>query len=165
MRDLGSIQSPQNAFLLNVGLETLHLRMPRHCENAQKVAEYLSGRDEVAWVRYPGLETDTYHERAQKYMPNGTCGVLAFGLKGGREVAVRFMDHLKLTAIVTHVADARTCVLHPASHTHRQMTDEQLRDAGVQPDLIRFSCGLESAGDIIADVEQALDSSMRNYVG
>lgn len=165
MRDLGSIQSPQNAFLLNVGLETLHLRMPRHCENAQKVAEFLSGRDEVAWVRYPGLETDPYHERAQKYMPNGTCGVLAFGLKGGREVAVRFMDHLKLTAIVTHVADARTCVLHPASHTHRQMTDEQLRDAGVQPDLIRFSCGLESAGDIIADVEQALDSSMRNYVG
>lgn len=165
MRDLGSIQSPQNAFLLNVGLETLHLRMPRHCENAQKVAEFLSGRDEVAWVRYPGLETDPYHERAQKYMPNGTCGVLAFGLKGGREVAVRFMDHLKLTAIVTHVADARTCVLHPASHTHRQMTDEQLRDAGVQPDLIRFSCGLESAEDIIADVEQALDSSMRNYVG
>lgn len=165
MRDLGSIQSPQNAFLLNVGLETLHLRMPRHCENAQKVAEFLSGRDEVAWVRYPGLETDPYHERAQKYMPNGTCGVLAFGLKGGREVAVRFMDHLKLAAIVTHVADARTCVLHPASHTHRQMTDEQLRDAGVQPDLIRFSCGLESAGDIIADVEQALDSSMRNYVG
>jgi len=165
MRDLGSIQSPQNAFLLNVGLETLHLRMPRHCENAQKVAEYLSGRDEVAWVRYPGLETDPYHERAQKYMPNGTCGVLAFGLKGGREVAVRFMDHLELTAIVTHVADARTCVLHPASHTHRQMTDEQLRDAGVQPDLIRFSCGLESAGDIIADVEQALDSSMRNDVG
>lgn len=165
MRDLGSIQSPQNAFLLNVGLETLHLRMPRHCENALKVAEYLSGRDEVAWVRYPGLETDPYHERAQKYMPNGTCGVLAFGLKGGREVAVRFMDHLELTAIVTHVADARTCVLHPASHTHRQMTDEQLRDAGVQPDLIRFSCGLESAGDIIADVEQALDSSMRNYVG
>lgn len=165
MRDLGSIQSPQNAFLLNVGLETLHLRMPRHCENALKVAEYLSGRDEVAWVRYPGLETDPYHERAQKYMPNGTCGVLAFGLKGGREVAVRFMDHLELTAIVTHVADARTCVLHPASHTHRQMTDEQLRDAGVQPDLIRFSCGLESAGDIIADVEQALDSSMRNDVG
>lgn len=158
MRDLGSIQSPQNAFLLNVGLETLHLRMPRHCENAQKIAEYLSGRDEVAWVRYPGLETDSYHERAQKYMPNGTCGVLAFGLKGGREVAVRFMDHLKLAAIVTHVADARTCVLHPASHTHRQMTDEQLREAGVQPDLIRFSCGLESAEDIIADVEQALKS-------
>lgn len=158
MRDLGSIQSPQNAFLLNVGLETLHLRMPRHCENAQKIAEYLSGRDEVAWVRYPGLETDPYHERAQKYMPNGTCGVLAFGLKGGREVAVRFMDHLKLAAIVTHVADARTCVLHPASHTHRQMTDEQLREAGVQPDLIRFSCGLESAEDIIADVEQALKS-------
>ncbi|MCM1538567.1 MAG: O-acetylhomoserine aminocarboxypropyltransferase/cysteine synthase [bacterium] len=156
MRDLGSIQSPQNAFLLNVGLETLHLRMPRHCENAQKVAEYLSGRDEVAWVRYPGLETDRYHALAQKYMPDGTCGVLAFGLKGGREVAVRFMDHLKLTAIVTHVADARTCVLHPASHTHRQMTDEQLQEAGVEPDLIRFSCGLENVGDMIGDIKQAL---------
>ncbi len=156
MRDLGSIQSPQNAFLLNAGLETLHLRMPRHCENAQRVAEYLSERDEVAWVRYPGLKTDRYHERALRYMPNGTCGVLAFGLKGGREVAVRFMDHLKLAAIVTHVADARTCVLHPGSHTHRQMTDEQLKEAGVEPDLIRFSCGIENVGDIIADVEQAL---------
>ncbi len=156
MRDLGSIQSPQNAFLLNVGLETLHLRMPRHCENAQKVAEYLNNHEKVAWVNYPGLPDNKFHERAKKYMPNGTCGVLAFGLKGGREVSVKFMDHLKLAAIVTHVADARTCVLHPASHTHRQMTEEQLIEAGVQPDLIRFSCGIENANDIIADIEQAL---------
>ena len=156
MRDLGSIQSPQNAFLLNVGLETLHLRMPRHCENAQKVAEYLNGHEKVAWVNYPGLPDNKFHERAKKYMPNGTCGVLAFGLKGGREVSVKFMDQLKLAAIVTHVADARTCVLHPASHTHRQMTEEQLLEAGVQPDLIRFSCGIENANDIIADIEQAL---------
>lgn len=156
MRDLGSIQSPQNAFLLNVGLETLHLRMPRHCENAQKVAEYLNNHEKVAWVNYPGLPDNKFHERAKKYMPNGTCGVLAFGLKGGREVSVKFMDQLKLAAIVTHVADARTCVLHPASHTHRQMTEEQLLEAGVQPDLIRFSCGIENANDIIADIEQAL---------
>ncbi len=156
MRDLGSIQSPQNAFLLNVGLETLHLRVPRHCENAQKVAEYLNNHEKVAWVNYPGLPGNIYHERAKKYMPNGTCGVLAFGLKGGRDVSVNFMDHLKLAAIVTHVADARTCVLHPASHTHRQMTEEQLIEAGVQPDLIRFSCGIENANDIIADIEQAL---------
>lgn len=158
MRDLGSIQSPQNAFLLNIGLETLHLRMPKHCENALKIAQYLSKHEKVAWVRYPGLETDRYYNLAQKYMPNGTCGVLSFGLKGGREESVRFMDHLKLAAIVTHVADARTCVLHPASHTHRQMTDEQLIEAGVQPDLIRFSCGIEDADDLIADVEQALAS-------
>lgn len=158
MRDLGSIQSPQNAFLLNIGLETLHLRMPKHCENALKIAQYLSRHEKVAWVRYPGLETDRYYDLAQKYMPNGTCGVLSFGLKGGREESVRFMDHLKLAAIVTHVADARTCVLHPASHTHRQMTDEQLIEAGVQPDLIRFSCGIEDADDLIADVEQALAS-------
>ncbi len=156
MRDLGSIQSPQNAFLLNIGLETLHLRMPKHCENALKTAEYLSGHDKIAWVRYPGLKTDKYYALAQKYMPDGTCGVLSFGLKGGREASVRFMDHLKLAAIVTHVADARTCALHPASHTHRQMTDEQLIGAGIQPDLIRFSCGIENADDIIADVEQAL---------
>lgn len=156
MRDLGSIQSPQNAFLLNIGLETLHLRMPKHCENALKTAEYLSGHDKIAWVRYPGLKTDKYYALAQKYMPDGTCGVLSFGLKGGREASVRFMDHLKLAAIVTHVADARTCALHPASHTHRQMTDEQLIRAGIQPDLIRFSCGIENADDIIADVEQAL---------
>ena len=156
MRDLGSIQSPQNAFLLNVGLETLHLRVPRHCENAQKVAEYLNAHEKVAWVNYAGLKDNKYHALAEKYMPNGTCGVISFGLKGGREVSVGFMDHLKLAAIVTHVADARTCVLHPASHTHRQMTDEQLREAGVAPDLIRFSVGIENADDIIADLDQAL---------
>ena len=156
MRDLGSIQSPQNAFLLNLGLETLHLRVQRHCENALKVAEYLSKCDQVAWVNYPGLKGDKYYDLAQKYMPNGTCGVLAFGLKGGKEKSIQFMDNLKLAAIVTHVADARTCVLHPASHTHRQLSDEQLRDAGVNPDLIRFSVGIENADDIIADIEQAL---------
>lgn len=156
MRDLGSIQSPQNAFLLNVGLETLHLRMPRHCENAIKVAEYLQKQEKVAWVNYAGLKNNKYHALAEKYMPNGTCGVISFGLKGGRDVSVQFMDQLKLAAIVTHVADARTCVLHPASHTHRQMTDEQLKEAGVAPDLIRFSVGIENAEDIIADLEQAL---------
>ncbi|MBQ2776013.1 MAG: aminotransferase class I/II-fold pyridoxal phosphate-dependent enzyme, partial [Peptococcaceae bacterium] len=133
MRDLGSTPSPQNAFLLNLGLETLHLRMPRHCENAQKVAEYLQNHEKVAWVSYAGLPGDKYHELAQKYMPNGTCGVLCFGLKGGRDVSVAFMDKLKLAAIVTHVADARTSVLHPASHTHRQMNEEQLKEAGVAP--------------------------------
>lgn len=156
MRDLGSIQSPMNSFLLNVGLETLHLRVPRHCENALKVAEWLENNDKVAWVNYPGLKSNKYYELAQKYMPNGTCGVISFGLKGGRDVSVAFMDNLKLAAIVTHVADARTCVLHPASHTHRQMNDEQLLEAGVQPDLIRFSVGIENADDIIADIEQAL---------
>lgn len=156
MRDLGSCQSPQNAFLLNIGLETLHLRVPRHCENALKVAEYLEKHEKVAWVNYPGLASGRYHQLAQKYMPNGTCGVIAFGLKGGRAVSPAFMDGLKLAAIVTHVADARTCVLHPASHTHRQMTDEQLKEAGVAPDLIRFSVGIEHADDIIADLEQAL---------
>lgn len=156
MRDLGTCQSPQNAFLLNLGLETLHLRVPRHCENAQKVAEYLLTREEVAWVNYPGLPDNKYHVLAEKYMPNGTCGVISFGLKGGKEVAVRFMDHLKLGAIVTHVADARTSVLHPASHTHRQLNEQQLVEAGVQPDLIRFSVGIEGADDIIADIEQAL---------
>lgn len=156
MRDLGSIQSPQNAFLLNVGLETLHLRMPRHCENALKVAEFLQKQEKVAWVNYAGLKNNKYHALAKKYMPNGTCGVISFGLKGGRDVSVQFMDQLKLAAIVTHVADARTCVLHPASHTHRQMTDEQLKEAGVAPDLIRFSVGIENAEDIIADLEQAL---------
>ena len=156
MRDLGAIQSPQNAFLLNVGLETLHLRMPRHCENAAKVAEYLQKHEKVAWVNFAGLKDNKYYSLAQKYMPNGTCGVISFGLKGGREVSIRFMDRLKLAAIVTHVADARTCVLHPASHTHRQMTDEQLLAAGVAPDLIRFSVGIENAEDIIADLEQAL---------
>ena len=156
MRDLGSIPSPMNSFLLNIGLETLHLRVPRHCENALKVAAWLEQNDRVAWVNYPGLKGNKYYELAQKYMPNGTCGVISFGLKGGREVSVSFMDHLKLAAIVTHVADARTCVLHPASHTHRQMNDAQLIEAGVQPDLIRFSVGIENADDIIADIEQAL---------
>lgn len=156
MRDLGSIQSPQNAFLLNVGLETLHLRVPRHCENALKVAQFLEANDNVAWVNYPGLEGNQYYERAQKYMPNGTCGVIAFGLKGGKDFAIRFMDSLKLACIVTHVADARTCVLHPASHTHRQLNDEQLLEAGVKPDLIRLSVGIENSDDIIKDIKQAI---------
>ena len=157
MRDLGSIPSPQNSFLLNIGLETLHLRVPRHCENAQKVAEYLQSREDVAWVNYPGLENDKYHALAQKYMPNGTCGVISFGLKGGRQAAGEFMDKLKLAAIVTHVADARTCVLHPASHTHRQLSDEQLREAGVDPSLIRLSVGIENVDDIIEDIRRALE--------
>ena len=157
MRDLGSIPSPQNSFLLNIGLETRHLRVPRHCENAQKVAEYLQSREDVAWVNYPGLENDKYHALAQKYMPNGTCGVISFGLKGGRQAAGEFMDKLKLAAIVTHVADARTCVLHPASHTHRQLSDEQLREAGVDPSLIRLSVGIENVDDIIEDIRQALE--------
>ena len=158
MRDLGSIQSPQNAFLLNVGLETLPLRMERHCANALAVAEFLEAHDKVAWVNYPGLKSSKYHDLAEKYMPNGTCGVISFGLKGGRSAAERMMDKLKLACIVTHVADARTCVLHPASHTHRQMTDEQLVEAGVAPDLIRFSVGIEHVDDIIADLEQALQT-------
>ena len=157
MRDLGSIPAPQNSFLLNIGLETLHLRMPRHCENAQRVAEFLQNDSRVAWVHYCGLPGDECYELAQKYLPNGSCGVIAFGLKGTRETAVRFMDSLKLIAIVTHVADARTCVLHPASHTHRQLSDEQLREAGVAPDLIRLSVGIEDCDDILADVRQALD--------
>ena len=156
MRDLGSIQSPMNAFLLNLGLETLHLRVPQHCKNAQIVAEWLEKCDKVAWVNYPGLKSNKYYELAQKYLPNGSCGVLSFGLKGGRDVAIRFMDNLKLVAIVTHVADARSCVLHPASHTHRQLTDEQLLEAGIAPDLIRFSVGIENVEDILADIEQAL---------
>ena len=156
MRDLGSIPSPMNAFLLNVGLETLHLRIPRHCENAQKVAEFLNSHEKVAWVNFAGLPGNQYHALAQKYMPGGTCGVMAFGVKGDRETAVRFMDQLNLVAIVTHVADARTCILHPASHTHRQMTEEQLKEAGVAPDLMRLSIGIENADDIIADLEQAL---------
>lgn len=158
MRDLGSIQSPQNAFLLNIGLETLHLRMQRHCMNAQRVAEYLQSDERVAWVHYCGLPGDKYYELGQKYLPNGSCGVISFGLKGGRDVAIRFMDNLKLAAIVTHVADARTSVLHPASHTHRQLSDEQLREAGVEPDLIRFSVGIEDVDDIIADIRQALEA-------
>lgn len=156
MRDLGSIQSPQNAFLLNVGLETLPLRMERHCSNALKVAEYLEQHEKVAWVNYPGLKSNQYYELAQKYMPKGTCGVISFGLKGGRSAAETMMDKLELAAIVTHVADARTCVLHPASHTHRQMNDEQLKEAGVAPDLIRLSVGIEGVDDIIADLEQAI---------
>ena len=156
MRDLGSIQSPENAFLLNLGLETLHLRMPRHCENAQKVAEWLEANPKVKWVNYCGLKSSKYYELAQKYMPNGSCGVIAFGLNGTREEAIKFMDHLKLACIVTHVADARTCVLHPASHTHRQLTDEQLLEAGVAPDLIRLSVGIENVNDIIADLDQAM---------
>ena len=158
MRDLGAIQAPQNAFLLNLGLETLHLRVPQHCKNAQAVAEWLEKCDKVAWVNYPGLKSNKYYDLAQKYLPNGSCGVLSFGLKGGRDVAIRFMDHLKLAAIVTHVADARTCVLHPASHTHRQLSDEQLKEAGIAPDLIRFSVGIENVDDIIADIEQALNA-------
>ncbi|MDD3414029.1 MAG: PLP-dependent transferase [Lachnospiraceae bacterium] len=156
MRDLGSIPSPMNSFLLNIGLETLHLRVPRHCENALAVATYLQNHEKIAWVKYPGLKGDPYYETAKKYMPNGTCGVISFGLKGGRNVSVAFMDQLKLTAIVTHVADSRTSILHPASHTHRQMTDEQLIEAGVAPDLIRYSVGTENVKDIIADLEQAL---------
>ena len=157
MRDLGSIPSPQNSFLLNLGLETLHLRMPRHCENAQRVAEWLEANPHVAWVNYPGLKSNKYHELAKKYMPNGTCGVIAFGLKGSREDAIRFMDNLEFICIVTHVADARTCVLHPASHTHRQLSDEQLMEAGVRPDLIRLSVGIENCDDIIADLKQAVE--------
>ena len=156
MRDLGSIQSPQNAFLLNIGLETLHLRMERHCSNAQAVAEFLENHEDVAWVQYPGLKSNKYYELGQKYLPNGSCGVISFGLKGGRAAAEKMMDKLKLAAIVTHVADARTCVLHPASHTHRQMNDDQLVEAGVQPDLIRLSVGIENVKDIIADLEQAI---------
>ncbi len=156
MRDLGSIPSPMNAFLLNLGLETLHLRVPRHCENAQKVAEFLETQEDVAWINYAGLPSNPYYELAQRQFDGGrTCGVVTFGIKGGRERAIRFMDSLKLTSIVTHVADARTCVLHPASHTHRQLTDEQLIEAGVKPDLIRFSVGIEAAEDIIADLQQA----------
>ena len=158
MRDLGAIPSPQNGFLLNLGLETLHLRMPRHCENAMKVAQILEKDHRIAWVNYPGLPSSPYYSLAQKYMPNGTCGVVSFGVKGGREAATKFMDSLKLAAIVTHVADARTCVLHPASTTHRQLTDEQLEEAGVTPDLIRFSVGIENAEDIIEDIEQALNN-------
>lgn len=157
MRDLGSIQSPENAFLLNLGLETLHLRMKRHCENAQRVAEFLQNDPRVAWVNYAGLEGNKYHALAQKYLPYGICGVIAFGLKGSREEAIRFMDSLKMIAIVTHVADARSCVLHPASHTHRQLTDEQLKAAGIAPDLIRLSVGIEDIDDIIGDIEQALN--------
>lgn len=156
MRDLGSMPSPHDAFLLNVGLESLHLRVARHCENAKKVAEYLKNHDKITWVNCAMLEDDKQYAKARKYMPNGTCGVVSFGIKGGRAAATKFMDSLKLAAIVTHVADARSCCLHPASTTHRQLTDEQLKECGVTPDLIRFSCGIENCEDIIADIEQAL---------
>lgn len=157
MRDLGSVQSPQSAFLLNLGLETLHLRVPRHCENAKKVAEYLKDNPKIEWVKCAMLPDDSQYSLAKKYMPNGTCGVVSFGIKGGRKAATVFMDSLKLAAIVTHVADARTCCLHPASTTHRQLSDEQLKECGVSADLVRFSVGIENADDIIADIQQALD--------
>ncbi len=156
MRDLGSIPSPQNSFYLSIGLETLHLRMPRHYENALALAKYLKANDKISWITFPGLEGDSQYELAQKYLPDGSCGVIAFGIKGGREAATKFMDSLKLAAVVTHVADSRTCVLHPASTTHRQMNDEELAHAGISPDLIRMSVGIEDAEDIIKDVEQAL---------
>ena len=158
MRDLGSIQSPHNAFLINVGLETLHLRMPRHCSNALTVAKWLEDNPKVAWVNYCDLPGNQYYDLAKKYMPHGSCGVMSFGLKGSRADAERFMDNLKLISIVTHVADARSCVLHPASHTHRQLSDEQLVEAGVAPDLIRLSVGIENVDDIIADLDQAMNA-------
>ncbi len=157
MRDFGSIQSPQNAFYLNLGLETLHLRMKKHCENALAVAQFLKEQDKVAWVHYADLADDKYQKLAGKYMPNGTCGVLSFGIKGGRDSSIAFMDKLKLVSIVTHVADAKTCLLHPASHTHRQLTDKQLEEAGIAPDLIRLSVGIEDVTDIINDLKQALE--------
>lgn len=160
MRDLGSIQSPQNAFLLNMGLESLHVRMQRHCENAQKVAEFLQSDPRVNWIHFAGLPNDKYHALAEKYLPNGVCGVIAFGLKGSRDEAIKFMDSLQMISIVTHVADAKTCVLHPASHTHRQLSEEQLREAGIAPDLIRLSVGLEDIDDILADIKQALDKAL-----
>ena len=157
MRDLGSVQSPQSAFLINIGLETLHLRMPKHCENALKIAKYLKNNSKISWINCAMLEDDPQYALAKKYMPHGTCGVVSFGIKGGRAAATTFMDSLKLAAIVTHVADARTCCLHPASTTHRQLTDAQLEECGVSPDLVRFSVGIEDADDIIADIQQALD--------
>ncbi len=157
MRDLGSIPGPQNAFLLNLGLETLAVRMERHCRNAEKVAQFLHDDPRVAWIDYPGLADDKSHALAEKYLPNGSCGVMAFGLKGDRETAIKFMDSLEMINIVTHVADVRTCVLHPASHTHRQLSEEQLKAAGIAPDLIRLSVGIEDVDDIIADIRQAMD--------
>ncbi len=159
MRDFGSIQSPQNAFILNLGLESLHVRMPQHCKNGQAVAEFLQGSDKVASVRYPSLPGDPYHELAEKYLPNGSCGVVSFELAGGREAAERFMAALKIAAIETHVADARTCCLHPASSTHRQMTDDELVAAGISPAMVRMSCGLEGTDDLIADIAQALEQA------
>ena len=157
MRDFGSIQSPQNAYYIQIGLESLPVRMARHCANAQKVAEFLASDDRIAWVKYPGLKTDSQHELAQKYCPKGTCGVMCFGVKGGREASIKFMDSLEFATIATHVADCKTLLLHPASHTHRQLTDEQLAEAGIPGDLIRFSVGMEDPDDIIADLKQALD--------
>ena len=157
MRDLGSIQSPQHAFYLGLGLQTLHLRVPRHCENARLIAQYLHDDPRVAWINYPDLEDDSQHALQQKYLPNGTCGVMAFALKGGRDFSIRFMDSLKLIGIATHVADCHSCVLHPASHTHRQLTDEQLIEAGISPDLIRLSVGIEDADDLIEDIRQAIE--------
>ena len=158
MRDMGAIMAPMNAFLLNLGLETLPVRMERHCFNAQKVAEFLEANDMISWVNFPGLESNPYYERAKKYMPHGTCGVVSFGIKGGREAATKFMDSLKMASVVTHVADIRTCVLHPASTTHRQLTDEQLIAGGISADLIRFSVGIENIDDIIEDITQALEA-------
>lgn len=157
MRDFGAIQSPQNAFYLNLGLESLMVRMPRHCENALKIAKFLEANDKVAWIKYPDLESDPNNALAKKYLPNGSCGVMCFGIKGGREESIKFMDSLNLITIVTHVADSKTCLLHPASHTHRQMSDEQLLEAGIAPDLIRLSVGLENADDLIEDISQALE--------
>lgn len=156
MRDLGSIQSPQNAFYINLGLETLHVRMKRHCENALTIAKFLESNDKIAWVHYSGLENDAYHALAEKYLPNGSCGVLCFAVKGGRDASIKFMDSLKLFPIETHVADAKSCLLHPASHTHRQLTDEQLTEAGISPDLIRLSVGIEDVNDLLDDIKQAL---------
>ena len=161
MRDLGSIPAPQNSFLLNLGLETLFLRVERHCENAMAVAKMLENHPNVSWIKYPGLESDSQHDLAMKYMPHGTSGVISFGVKGGREAATKFLDSLKLASVVTHVADCRTCALHPASTTHRQLTDEQLEECGVKPNLIRLSVGIEYVDDIIADVEQALQKSQQ----
>lgn len=159
MRDMGMTPAPMNAFLLNLGMETLHLRMPQHCANALKVAQFLENDDRVSWVNYPGLKSNKYNNLVEKYLPNGASGVVSFGVKGGREAAVKFLDSLKVAAIVTHVADARTCALHPASSTHRQLTDQQLIDCGVSPDLVRFSVGIENADDIIADIDQALNNA------
>ncbi len=158
MRDFGAIQAPQNAFLLNLGLESLHVRMQRHCENGLAVAKFLKSDDRISWVTYPSLEGDKYYDLAQKYMPNGTCGVVSFGVKGGRAMAEKFMGNLKIAAIETHVADARTCCLHPASATHRQMNEDELVAAGISGDLVRLSCGIENADDLIADIKQALDA-------
>lgn len=160
MRDLGSIPAPQNSFLLNLGLETLHLRVERHCQNAQRVAEFLSNDPRVAWIDYPGLKDDKCHDLAMKYLPKGSCGVMAFGLKGNRDTAIKFMDSLEMVNIATHVADSRTCVLHPASHTHRQLSEEQLKEAGIAPDLIRLSVGIENVDDILDDIRQALDKAL-----